>query len=379
MDLVIAVISFSPLASDSRILRQISTLQRISRVVTVGYGPSVGMNIEHLEVPQTSLLRAGPWVIFLLTFRWFSAFFSLRSSRKNVLAFLDLHKPDIVILNDASSWPFLADLDGRRCVVDAHEYSLGELDDNLLWRLFVRPYIRWCSRFALQAVAHFCVEPQLCRFWADYTGTNFILLRNVSPYHALPTVGSARQPIRVIHHGLAHPSRRIEEMIKAVYLAGPRFSGTFLLTGSNTRYKRYLQRLATRNAVSISPPIPQEQLILYGSHYDIGILSIYPSNPNYTFCLPNKLFQFIQSRLVIVAGPTPAVADIIERYDIGVVASDFTPRALSQALLSLTPDSILRMKANTERAARELCWENEEHVLIHVIHSIALSPQELQS
>jgi hypothetical protein len=37
------------------------------------------------------------------------------------------------------------------------------------------------------------------------------------------------------------------------------------------------------------------------------------------------------------------------------------------------------MKANTERAARDLCWENEEHVLIHVIHSIALSPQQLQS
>jgi glycosyltransferase involved in cell wall biosynthesis len=111
-------------------------------------------------------------------------------------------------------------------------------------------------------------------------------------------------------------------------------------------------------------------LIAYGAGYDIAILSIYPSNLNYAHCLPNKLYQFIQSRLPIVCGPTPAIAAIVRDYQIGVVADDFSAAALAAALQSLTPLLLEQMRRNLERAARELCWDRDQHLLVEAVQTV---------
>jgi glycosyltransferase involved in cell wall biosynthesis len=120
----------------------------------------------------------------------------------------------------------------------------------------------------------------------------------------------------------------------------------------------------------ILPPINQDHLIARGADFDVAILSIYPSNLNYQYCLPNKLYQFIQSRLPIVCGPTPAIAAIVHDYQIGVVAEDFTAAALASALQSLTSRRLEHMRINLERAARELSWDRDQQILIEAVHSV---------
>ena len=310
-------------------------------------------------------------VFFLLLFRSFATFYSRWFYAFRIRSYITEHNIQSVILNDVTSWPLACLLPPGISIMDAHEYSPQELSDSLLWTLFLQPFKLWCSHFAPLGVTRFCVEEYLCDLWYRFSGCHFKLLPNSSAFTPAPKPSKVPSiPIRILHHGVAHPSRRIEFMIDAIALAGPSFSGTFLLTGSDNSYLRRLQDLAQSSGCEILQPIPQNELISFGATYDLAILSIYPSNLNYANCLPNKLYQFIQSRLPIVCGPTPSISKIVREYQIGVVADDFTPSALAAALQTLTPTRLEKIRANLDFAARQLCWDRDQHLLIDAVESV---------
>lgn len=367
----VAVISFSPIHSDSRVIRQLQSLSSFFPVHSIGYGPPPGGVVSHLQIASRHGWRDKLIGALLLLSRCFGRFHALWFQSPRVLAFIAEHNVQAVILNDVTAWPLARHLPAGIAILDAHEYSPQELSDQFLWRLFLGPFKIWCSRFASLGSSRFCVESHLCALWEQFSSCSFQLLPNSSPYTPVPQPRTAASgSLRVVHHGVAHPSRRLELMIEAIELAGPAFFGTFLLTGSDRAYLRHLHLLAASSRCEILPPVPQQDLIAYGASYDIAILSIYPSNLNYAHCLPNKLYQFIQSRLPIVCGPTPAIAAIVRDYQIGVVADDFSAAALAAALQSLTPLLLKQMRRNLERAARELCWDRDQHLLVEAVQTV---------
>ena len=371
---IVLVVSFSHIASDSRVLRQIQSLSSEYAVATIGYGPSPESASAHLEIyTASSFLK--PYALTLLLLRRFDRFYDLWFSRNLIRNYITKFNIRCIILNDSTAWP-LADLfDSNIVIADAHEFTPAELSDNLAWRILLRPFKLWCSNFVHLSRFRFCVDPYLCDLWLKFSGLRFTLLRNAAPYYdaALNSRATSHYPLRVLHHGIAHSSRRIECMIQAIGLAGNRFKGEFLLVGSNKRYIKYLAGLASSLGSVVLPPVPQHELISVSSHYDAAIISIFPSNLNYLYCLPNKLFQCIQARLPVVTGPTPSIAFIVQHYQIGLVAKDFTPEALANALQLLTPDLLVQMRANLDRAARELAWEREQSVFLCTVHSVIRS------
>jgi glycosyltransferase involved in cell wall biosynthesis len=367
----VAIISFSPIYSDSRVLRQIQALGSLYQVYSIGYGPRPCCTASHLRIPSNHNWWSKLCGLSLLLSRRFDLFYDFWFMARSINTFVAAHNIQAVILNDVTAWPLLRHLPKDISILDAHEFSPLELSDQLVWRLSLAPFKIWCSRFASNGSWHFCVEPNLCILWERFTGCRFYLLPNSAPYssHRVPRL---KDPgvVRVLHHGVAHPSRRLELMLEAITTLGPAYSGTFLLTGSDSRYLSRLRKLATASNCVILPPVPPDELISEGYNYDLAILSIYPSNINYEYCLPNKLYQFIQSRLPIVCGPTPSIAAIVRQYDIGVVADDFTAPALARALKSMTPQRLGQMRLNLDRAARELCWERDQHILLDAVQAM---------
>jgi glycosyltransferase involved in cell wall biosynthesis len=367
----IAVVSFSPIHSDSRVLRQIQALGQHFIVHTIGYGPPPPEVFSHLSLKSHHSWLAKLFGATLLLGRRFEWFHALWFERQRIVSFLAGRGIQLVVLNDVTAWPLARHLPAGVSIMDAHEYSPEELSDQLVWRLFLAPFKVWCSGFAALGSIRFSVEPHLCSQWAEFSGRPFVFLPNSSPYTPPPPPRSLdTASLRVLHHGVAHPSRRIEVMIEAIAKAGPSFSGTFMLAASDQSYLRRLRVLSRICNCDILPPINQDHLIARGADFDVAILSIYPSNLNYQYCLPNKLYQFIQSRLPIVCGPTPAIAAIVHDYQIGVVAEDFTADALASALQSLTSRRLEHMRINLERAARELSWDRDQQILIEAVHSV---------
>ena len=366
MKKIIAVISFSDISNDSRVKRQINLVKSYFDVITIGFGKYQG-SLDHLQIKNNRNFLKKMFFLFLIISRRYKTYFQIRFEFNRIISFINKYKVSCYILNDSNSWPFAEYLKDKKYIIDAHEYSLDELSDNYLWRLILKPLKKWTLQFIDNSNLRFSVEKNICAKWEMATKKDFILLRNFSNYSKISEKNNKNRLIKIIHHGIAEPSRKIENMILAIGGCGENYKGTFYLKSSNKVYLNYIKKISSINNVEILEPINENLLINEGNKFDIGILSIYPSNFNYKYCLPNKLFQFIQSRIPIISGPTPSIKKIIEKYDIGKVAKSFEANDLSQTIKTLTKNDIKRMKTNCNLAAKELSWEIEGMKLIEEI------------
>lgn len=385
----ICIISFSELSRDPRVKRQIYSLSSLYEVCTIGYGSRPRLVVDHLQLskPDSKYMRLLLFLMLQLRLYWLAFF--LYSSHSTVFRYIASQNPSAFILNDVISWPFIRGLPSSKCLMDAHEFSPLEMQNSLSWRLFIKPYKIWCSHFGRHAAAVTSVESHLCEKWQELLGRRVTMIRNVAmapkSTFQYPTMQDADNdywngfsdgnPIRILHHGGVNPSRRLDLMLKAVQLAGPSITADFVLSGlGRDSHSRLLRSLAgSVNNIRLLPPVSSDQLIELGRNYSAGFISVYPTNYNNRYCFPNKFFEFLQSGLPVVVGPTPAMADIVLHYNCGIVAEGFEPADLASALRSLTLEKLQEFKPGVQAAARDLCWQKEQALLQHAMNSIVHS------
>ena len=363
----IGIISFSEIEKDSRVKRQLSALEDKYEIFFFGYGKSISKKINHFSLKEKNNYFYKVFYCLLLLCKRFKLYTSIRFNYTQIMRIIERNNIEVLILNDSTSWPILGFFKSPQyCVIDAHEYTPEELTDNILWEIFYKEYKLWCSKFVKYGGVHFCVEKNLCKKWTKFSGKEFIELRNSSNYFNIPKDKRKifkSDSLKYIHHGLATPSRKIENMIFATKKAGKKYRGNFFLTGKNREYINYLKEIGHKNHCEIFDPINEDQLILKGTKYDFALISIFPNNTNYKYCLPNKFFQFIQSRLPIISGPTPSISFLIKKYNIGIVAESFSPKDLGEAMKKLNYKNINLFKTNCDFAAKELCWDIDKKIL----------------
>ena len=86
---------------------------------------------------------------------------------------------------------------------------------------------------------------------------------------------------------------------------------------------------------------------------------------NYRYALPNKLFDYIQARIPVLVSNLPEMKKVVEEYKIGLVSDARNEKELASLFMRMVLDEKERIgwRAGLERAASELCWENEEYKL----------------
>ena len=114
-------------------------------------------------------------------------------------------------------------------------------------------------------------------------------------------------------------------------------------------------------------PVKSNEVIDFIRQYDIGIFLLPPINFNYANTLPNKFFDFVQARLCIAIEPTPEIAALVNTYDLGVVADDFTAISLSKKINALTGLDIFRFKAQSDKVAMTLSAERNKVILKNIV------------
>jgi hypothetical protein len=246
---------------------------------------------------------------------------------------------------------------GCRVFFDAREYYPRNFEDRLLWRILLGPFNHYLVR---QYIKQADIVVTVSRGLMEEYRREFSVDCGFFPSYPAPVLleptPSREGVVRMIHHGFASRSRRLELMIQAMRLLPPGFTLDLMLVGPDTSYLAHLRRLVTPVAdrVRFLPAVPFAELVKFSNSYDIGVFFVPPSNFNLRFALPNKFFEFIQARLAVAIGPSEEMAPIVARYDCGVVSEAFTPESLAHCLASLTTADIRRMKANSDRAAGEL-------------------------
>jgi len=364
----VLVISFSDLASDPRVDRQIVALTTRHRVIAAGLAPSDRAGVEFVDIgtPPLGLTDGGIGVARLLARRFETAYW--RHPRyRTAYERLRGVAADVVVANDVAALPIAARL-GPPVVLDAHEYAPEQYTDQWWWRHLVAPYVRWqCRRYIPEVAAMTTVSQGIADAYEREFGVSATVVTNAPPFANLePTpVGD---PVRILHHGGAVRGRHLEQMLRVVELLDECFVlDLMLVEGTPGLRDELIRRAAGNPRVRFPPPVPMREVVSTTNGYDIGLYSLPPNTFNRRHALPNKLFEFIQGRLAVAIGPSPEMAAVVRRYECGVVADDFTPESLAETLNALDAEAIAELKRASHLAAPELCAERNAGLVLDAV------------
>jgi len=125
-----------------------------------------------------------------------------------------------------------------------------------------------------------------------------------------------------------------------------------------------------RQKVFFRNKLPFADLRQYTMNCDLGMAIDKDTNLNYHFALPNKLFDFIHSGIPVLSSELPELKKIIDQYDIGYYINNHHPKHIAEIITNIFSDNERYnvVKQHTTIAKKELCWENEENVLLGIIN-----------
>lgn len=352
------IISYSPIARDPRVMRQIHALRTEYAITVLGLEPAPSIDgIEFISVSIIpSFTRKVLRAVQLLARRFESAYW--RSHLVNsTIARLSRRSFDAVIANDAAAVPVALKIAaGAPVIYDGHEYAPRQFENSFLWRLFLQRYMTYiCARYLPSTAAAMTVCQGISSEYQSRFGVQSTVVLNSPAYQDLPVNPTDPTCIRMVHHGISARARHLECMIDMMGHLDERFRLDLMLVKSDPAYFAELQRRAGDNPrIRFREPVPMEAISGTINSYDIGLFLLPPVNFNYKFALPNKFFEFIQARLAIAIGPSLEMARLVKEWENGVVAADFSPKTLADALNRLSVEDIQRMKQQSALAAQHL-------------------------
>lgn len=356
----ILILCKSNLERDPRVLKQIEALYKEYSLTCVGTYKSnhVGVKSDlNIILPdrQKSKIDKVCFIFKLLTKQYKSIYWN----RQNLVLYEKLkgHKYDLIICNETELLPIANKLGERinaPIYCDLHEYYL---DDRFNGRFSKsqQMYEEWILKNHISYVKHFTsVSPQIIELYYNRYNITCTLLDNACKFYELSPRLTSTNRIRLVSHGAAIPARKLELMIEAVKNLDDKYILDLYLMDNNPTYKNQLKEMVRDNKrISILDSIPFHKIQETINQYDIGLYLLFPTHLNNKFALPNKLFEFIQGRVAIVIGPTPAMADLVNEYNLGVVSKKFTSESLTEAINKMSVEDINTYKRNTNVAAVE--------------------------
>jgi glycosyltransferase involved in cell wall biosynthesis len=125
-----------------------------------------------------------------------------------------------------------------------------------------------------------------------------------------------------------------------------------------------------RDRLFIHSTVPTAELLSRIAEHDIGLALEVPYCLNKQFTTSNKLFQYLQAGLAVIATDTAGQQEVFFKHPgIGCVVSNKNPQALADKITTLLsqPDQLAAIKTIALQAAqRELSWEKQINELFSI-------------
>jgi len=203
----------------------------------------------------------------------------------------------------------------------------------------------------------------------------FQSIRNISEYpenfHVRPRAALGLpedKKILLLQGAGINIDRGAEELIDAMPDVE---SAVLLIIGSGDVWEILEKKVkagALSDKVKLISKLPKSELMHYTCNADLALSLDKNTNLNYYYSLPNKIFDYINAGVPILASHLPEIEKIIVTYDIGDFIPDHRPGSIAGKINDLLHSGDLeRYRKNTLTAKKELKWSLERLKLLALI------------
>ncbi len=291
---------------------------------------------------------------------------------KRLALLLLLHEFDLLVSNDLDTLLanyMVSKIKSKPLVYDSHEY-FTEVPE-LQGRKAKKVWERIEARIFPELKDIITVNMSIANLYQEKYGKELKVVRNI-PFRKsnIEVLSKAdlgideQQRIIILQGAGINVDRGAEEAVMAMQDVE---NAVLLIVGGGDVLE-LLKSMVVENRlaekVRFIPRQPIDKLYGYTALADVGLSLDKDTNLNYRFSLPNKIFDYIQCGTPVLASDLPEVKNIIQSFDVGLILEEHAPKSIAKSLeLMLNSDFKKTHKAQLEKAAKELVWENEEKVL----------------
>lgn len=392
------IISFTPIASAPRVLRQIRCLIRQGWSVTAaGFEDQTplpsGVRFINLKPARA---RDPLWTRLKRYFRCLpflfpklspgEFFFWIKHNHAHFWEKLNTAGPhELILCHDYFTLPIgfaLSKLSQAPVFLDIHDDGLKS----------DAPLNNWFDTIKWLAKRHFYIHALHQKFfikahtitaasegYARSTLSCYPALRHISvvrsfPFYEEHAFRKTSSPLRILYSGGLMPERGLETLIETAAFLKRDFRVIMRGSGDGC-YTQHLQNLIDQKGLAtkvyIENPVLFSQIVQEANKMDIGFF-VQPSfNSQKTETLPNKFFEYIMAGLALVIGEElTAMKNLIKGKNIGILVPEDAPK-IAAAINKLTVEEIDAMKKKSLEIAKEFCWEKEEQKFVNLLKKVA--------
>jgi glycosyltransferase involved in cell wall biosynthesis len=302
--------------------------------------------------------------------------------------------PDIIQVHDLPALEAGVELAKKwmiPLVYDAHELYPEQRSFSFIQR-------RVCARaekeFIQSCTTVFAVNDSIAQEMATrYSISRPITLINAmdppAEYHPNASYNILREKLKLdasrkilLFQGGFSPHRNLEQLIKAMALVKhPDVDLVMMGFGDfDTTLKEKANRLGLLNKrIYFLPAVPQSELLQHSASADVGIIPYPHVDLNSYYCTPNKLFEFIQAGLPILANDSPELRRFVHDTGFGLVKPMRSSHQIAAAIDEIFMGARLyeSYKKHLKEQRYAFTWQIQSSVYLGSIKSLLNSKTKI--
>jgi len=283
--------------------------------------------------------------------------------------FLLFSSCDILLANDTDTVIpnfLVSKIRRKKLVVDLHELypEVPEVTD----RKFVKKF--WTSVENL-IFPYIKTGYTVCQSIADYYkekyGMQLKVVRNIpaqKPFVEKTNLLAYNDKKIILYQGAVNEGRGIEWLIDAMpYLD----NAVFVIIGKGDLYEEMqekVRKMQLGDQIIFKGIVPFQELAAYTSCADLGVCLLEQKGLSYYYSLPNRVFDFMQAHIPLLATDFPEIANVINSYGTGRLINRYEPEYLACVIREMLTQPVNH--SLYEKANNEFNWEKEKEVLLRI-------------
>lgn len=238
---------------------------------------------------------------------------------------------------------------------------------------------RWSQKFwrflekkIMPSIQYMMTESESYAHWFDKKYNILpIVIRNIPRKITTPIHIQENNPKIILYQGAINYSRGLPQAIKSMHYIE---NAILKIAGNGPKLEEYKKLAETEGLLNqkvffLGKMIPIELRKLTQTA-DVGFSLEENNGVSYYYSLPNKVADYIQSKVPIVMINFPEMMKVYQNFKIGEIIDNHEPKNIAEKI-KIVLNNGRNFYLNELNQAREiLCWENEEEKILNLIKKI---------
>jgi glycosyltransferase involved in cell wall biosynthesis len=349
--------------------------QRVRKVCNSLFNLGFDISLLGRELSDSKEITDRPYYFkrFRLIFNSGALFYATLNIR--LFFYLLFHKADVLLANDLDTLLpnfLISKLKGIPLVYDSHELftEVPELKGRYskkVWEIIE-------SWIFPQLENVFTVNNSIADIYENKYGVKINVIKNI-PNKVDDFIPESKNDLGIgdigkyiILQGAGiNIDRGAEELVESMKYVD---NAILLIVGSGDvlpKLKSMVNEKGISSRVRFIDKQSPEKLRSFTFYAELGVSLDKDTNLNYRYSLPNKIFDYLQAGIPVLASNLPEIKKVVEGNGVGVICNSHEPKEISNCINTMLKDNAKQQMAQKIKDAASLYnWENQEETLFKV-------------